>query len=149
MALALPPDHVLLAREFASKREVIEAIGRVMTDAGEVGPGYVRGMLDKEEQYSTWITEGVALPHGTNEVKREVRRNSVVLVQVPAGVDWGHGKPVYLAIGFAGRSDDQHVTLLAGLAEVLQNPENIARLRSSHSIAEVTRILTGNRGVSS
>ena len=149
MSFSLPPDHVLLDRRFTSKREVIEAIGRIMVEAGEVGPAYARGMLEKEEQYSTWITEGVALPHGTNDVKCEARRNSVVVVQLPAGVDWGEGKTVYVAIGFAGRGDDEHVGLLAGLAGVLQYPENIERLKFSGSVEEVTRILTVDQEVSS
>jgi mannitol/fructose-specific phosphotransferase system IIA component len=34
--------------------------------SGKVTPPYVEGMLEKECQYSTWVTEGVALPHGTN-----------------------------------------------------------------------------------
>ena len=146
MNLSLPPDHVLLNRTFASKQEVIRAIGEVMVGCGEVTPRYVRGMLEKEDQYSTWITDGVALPHGTNEVKSEVLRNSVVVVQIPNGVDWGGGKTVHVAIGLAGRGDDQHLKVLAALAGVLQDRANVERLRSSESEEEVIRILTAERG---
>jgi mannitol/fructose-specific phosphotransferase system IIA component len=147
MSFSLPPDHVLLSCEFASKLEAIDAIGRIMLDAGDVTPAYARGLIEKENQYSTWITDGVALPHGTNEVKCEVRRNSVVVVQMPKGVDWGEGKQVYVAIGFAGQGDDEHVGLMASLAEVLQYSENIERLRSSDSVSEVIRIMNGNQEV--
>jgi mannitol/fructose-specific phosphotransferase system IIA component len=146
MSIALPPDHVLLGRDFVSKREVIEAIGAVMVRAGDVAPPYARGMIEKEQQYSTWVTEGVALPHGTNEVKNQVLRNALVVVQLPGGVDWGGGKTVYVAIGLAGCGDDQHIALLSGLAAVLQNPENLRRLRSAASETEVIEILSAGNG---
>ena len=140
------PDHVLLNRRFASRREVIQAIGEVMVAAGEVGPGYARAMHDKEAQYSTWITDGVALPHGTNESKSLVRRNSLVVVQIPAGVDWGEGKTVYLAIGLAGTGNEEHLKLLAQLAGVLEDPANVERLRVATAAEEIVRILTSGDG---
>src|SRR5664280_2646582 len=99
MPFSLPSDHVLLNREFASKRDVIQAIGDLMVRSGEVRPAYARAMFEKEDQYSTWITGSVALPHGTNQAKQDVLRNSIVFVQIPKGVDWGNGKIVHLAIG--------------------------------------------------
>jgi mannitol/fructose-specific phosphotransferase system IIA component len=142
MPIPLDEEHVLLNQEYASKRDVIEAIGGVMVACGEVTPRYAEGMLRKEEMFSTWITEGVALPHGTNDVKSEVARNSVVLVQMPKGVDWGQGKTVHLAIGFAGRGDDEHVRLMTSIARVLQDGELMSRLRSVGDKSEVVRLLS-------
>jgi len=141
MSLPLDSARVLLDQRFASMRDAILAIGQVMLAHGDVTPRYVQGMLAKEAQYSTWVTEGVALPHGTNEVKNEVLRSSVVVAQAPQGVDWG-GKMVYLAIGLAGRGDDSHLSLLASLAGVLQHPELVEKLRTSKDKNEVVRILT-------
>jgi len=140
--LTLPPDHVLLNRKFASKQEVIRAIGEIMVRCGEVTPRYVLGMLEKEDQYSTWITEGVALPHGTNQVKCEVLRSSVVVAQIPDGVEWGNGKTVHVAIGLAGTGNEAHLKLLAALAAVLQHRANVERLRWSESEEEVIGMLT-------
>jgi PTS system mannitol-specific IIA component len=142
VSLSLTPDHVLLKRKFASKQDVIRVIGEIMVRSGEVTPRYVLGMFEKEDQYSTWITEGVALPHGTNEVKSEVLRNSVVLVQIQGGVEWGNGKTVHLAIGLAGTGNEEHLKLLAALAAVLQHRANVERLRSSDSEEEVIGMLT-------
>lgn len=136
--------HVLLGRRYSSKDEALRDIGAVMVASGSVTPRYVQGMLEKEERASTWITEDVALPHGTNEVKREVLRDCVVLAQVPDGVDWGGGRRVRLAIGLAGRGDDRHVRLLKSLALVLQSSEALARLRTTGDEAEVLRILAAH-----
>jgi mannitol PTS system EIIA component len=140
--LSITADHILLNRKFASKQEVIRAIGEVMVRCAEVTPRYVLGMLEKEDQYSTWITEGVALPHGTNEVKSEVLRSSVVVAQIPNGVEWGNGKTVHVAIGLAGTGNEEHLKVLAALAGVLQDRANVERLRWSDSEEEMIGMLT-------
>jgi mannitol/fructose-specific phosphotransferase system IIA component len=136
--------HVLLGRRYGSKQEVLTAIGDVMVSSGAVSPRYVEGMFDKEARVSTWITEDVALPHGTSEVKREVVRDCVVLVQMPEGIEWGGGRRVRLAIGLAGRGDDEHVRLLKVVARVLQSAEELAVLRGTNDEAEALRILTAH-----
>lgn len=143
MPVPLDIDHVLLGQTFWSKRDVVQAIGDVMLAHGEVTPRYVEGMFRKEEMFSTWVTEGVALPHGTNDVKDEVLRNSVVVVQIPEGVDWGQGMIVHLAIGFAGRGDDEHVKLMTSIARVLQDKNLMSQLRTSTDKREVVRIMGG------
>ncbi len=142
MSVSLDVNHILLGLELASKQEIIRAIGDRMVACGEVTARYVDGMLEKEEQCSTWITEGVALPHGTNAVKGEILRSSVVVAQLPQGVDWGGGKTVHLAIGVAGKGDDQHLKLLSGLARVLQHRPNVDRLIRAGDPRELVSILT-------
>jgi mannitol/fructose-specific phosphotransferase system IIA component len=135
--------HVLLGRRYRSKDEVLAEIGRVMMASGAVRPRYVEGMREKEARFGTWVTEDVALPHGTNEVKQEVLRDCVVLVQMPEGIDWGGGRRVRLAIGFAGCGDDRHVRLLKSIAQVLQSCEELARLRGTRDEVEARAILSG------
>ena len=142
MSISLDAQHVLLGREHQSKQDVIREIGDQMVAFGEVTPRYARGMLEKEEQSSTWITEGVALPHGTNAVKDEILQDSVVVAQVPKGVDWGGGKLVYLAIGLAGKGSQQHLKLLSGLAAILQYKDKVDKLTQTRDAGEVVAILT-------
>jgi mannitol/fructose-specific phosphotransferase system IIA component len=142
MSISLDTNHVLLGREYQSKQDVIREIGGRMVAFGEVTARYAQGMLEKEEQSSTWITEGVALPHGTNAVKDEILRDSVVVAQIPKGVDWGGGKLVYLAIGLAGRGSQKHLKLLSGLAAVLQHKDKVDKLMQTRDAAEVVAILT-------
>lgn len=142
MSISLDARHVLLGREHQSKHDVIREIGERMVAFGEVTPRYAQGMLEKEEQSSTWITEGVALPHGTNAVKDEILQDSVVVAQIPKGVDWGGGKLVYLAIGLAGKGSQQHLKLLSGLAAVLQHRDKVDKLMQTRDAGEVVAILT-------
>lgn len=141
-------QYVLLNRAYVSKRALIEEIGAIMVQAGAVTPSYVEGMLRKEEHGDTVVMPGVALPHGTNDVKSAVRRNILVLVQIPAGVAWGRGRTVSLAIGFAGTGDGAHVRVLSGIARLLSDPRALECLKTSPDADEVGRLLDSCRAVS-
>ena len=143
MPVPIEANHVLLGREPASREEAVRIIGELMIAAGEVTPQYLAGMLEKEATQGTWITDGVALPHGTNQVKPEIRRSSVVLLQMPKGVDWGGGRTVYLAFGLAANGDREHLRLLSGLAAVLERRELVDSLIAATDAAEVIAILAG------
>jgi len=44
------------------------------------------------------------------------------VLQLPAGVEWEDGEKVYLVIGIAASSDD-HIGILANLAEVIEDED--------------------------
>jgi mannitol/fructose-specific phosphotransferase system IIA component len=133
--------HVLLNRSYASRDDVLGEIGAVMVSTGAVTPAYVEGMRRKEDQGCTTVLPDVALPHGTFDVRSEVRRNALVVVQVPAGVDWGNGRRVRLVIGFAGAGDNAHIRLLSNLARVLGNQHALATLKTTTDIDVARRLL--------
>lgn len=128
----LPPLlEVILNHSFASKRDVIDAIGQVLVASSAVTPAYVEGMRRKEELGSTVIGSEVALPHGTRDVKDAVLRNALVIVPIPDGVEWTPGQFVRLAIGFAGVGDESHLRLLAAIARGLSDEKMVAQLKTA------------------
>jgi len=142
MPVPIDASHVLLGRAPASREEAVRTIGECMIAWGEVTPRYLEGMLEKEARHGTWLTEGVALPHGTSEVKAEIRRSSVVVLQMPTGVDWGNGRTVYLAFGVASQGDNEHLRLLSCLAAVLLRRELVERMIHATDPHEVVAILS-------
>ncbi len=143
MPVPIEASHILLGREPANREEAVRTIGELMIACGDVTPRYLEGMLEKEAKHGTWLTDGIALPHGTNEVKSEIRRSSVVVLQMPKGLDWGGGKIVYLAFGVAGLGDHEHLRLLSGLAAVLERNDLVERMVKTSDAAEVIGILSG------
>ena len=144
MPVPIDAGHILLGRQPASREEAVRTIGELMVAAGDVTGRYLDGMLEKEARHGTWITDGVALPHGTNDVKSEVRRSSVVVLQMPKGVDWGNGRTVYLAFGLAGKGDE-HLHLLANLAAVLERKELVEQMMHTTDADDVIAILSEAR----
>lgn len=110
------------------KDEVIREVGQMLCDSGYVDEGYIDGMLKRELTFATNIGNGIALPHGVEEAKKEIRRSGIAVMVFPEGTDWG-GEQVKLVIGIAGAGED-HLEILSTIAERLSDPADVERLAS-------------------
>ncbi|MFE0525960.1 PTS sugar transporter subunit IIA [Micromonospora parva] len=142
MAELLARDAIRLDERAGSRDEAISRCCAVLVEVGAVAPAYVDAMLAREQSVSTYIGEGVAIPHGTLNSKESVQRDALAVLRFPAGVDWdGFDVRVCVAIAAAG---DGHVDILAQLASVLMDPAQAQQLRESTSVDDVITILEGN-----
>lgn len=139
-AALLAPGAIRLAERAADKAEAIRACGQALVDCGAVDPAYVPAMLEREESVSTYIGEGVAIPHATLAGKAAVRRDALCFLRFPDGVDWD-GEAVTVCIGIAATGDG-HVEILGELAQILLDPERAEALRSAQSPDRVLAMLT-------
>ena len=100
----LSPQDIHLGAAAADKQEAIRQVAAALTDAGCVSAGYVDGMLQRELQTSTYLGNGIAIPHGTTDTRDLVLKTGVQVFQFPQGIAWGEGQTAYVAIGIAARS---------------------------------------------
>jgi PTS system mannitol-specific IIC component len=135
----LAADSVRLGLAPMTKQEAIRLSGQVLVDAGGADPAYIEGMLAREDQVSTYLGEGVAIPHGTNEARAHIKAAALGFLQFPDGIDWD-GNLVQVCIPIASASDD-HLEILSRLAEALMEPQVAERLRVTDSVAEVISLL--------
>jgi PTS system mannitol-specific IIA component len=135
----LTPDRVLFARTARDWEDAVRQVGAVLVGAGAVPEAYVEAMVDRDRDVSTFIGEGVAIPHGTLAGRDLVEHDALCVVQFPDGVDW-QGDDVVLCVGIAAKGEG-HVPILAQLAEVLMEPDRAAALRSAGTAAEVLDLL--------
>jgi len=136
----LTTEAVRLGQRASDKLDALRRSGAVLVDVGAVEPGYVDAMLAREELVSTFMGEGVAIPHGTNEARALVHRTALGFLQFPDGVDWGDGAMVRVCIPIAA-AGGEHMALLSALATVLVDPEKAEALRSAASADDVLAIL--------
>lgn len=140
VATLLRPGAVRLAEQAADKHEAIRLCGHLLVETGAVEAAYVPAMLEREESISTYIGEGVAIPHATLAGKEAVLRDALCFVRFPDGVDWD-GARVTVCIGIAARGDG-HVEILAELAQILLDPDRAESLRTAESVETVMAMLT-------
>ena len=50
---------------------------------------YVEAMLERDEMLSVYMGNFIAIPHGTDEAKKYVKKSGICIVQVPDGVNFG------------------------------------------------------------
>jgi mannitol/fructose-specific phosphotransferase system IIA component len=113
----------------ADRLDAVRRSGAALVGAGLVDAAYVDAMVEREQTLSTYLGEGFAMPHGTNDSRRHVRRAGLAVLRFPDGVDWD-GPRVSVAVAVASASDE-HVAILAALAGVLADPERAERLRTA------------------
>jgi len=132
--------NILLNQKSEGKFEAIEKSGRLLIDNGYVKESYIDGMKAREEVVSTYLGNGVAIPHAVNEYKKEILETGIVILQYPDGVDFGDGNIAYVVIGIAG-NDDEHIEILSKIAIVVSEEENVNRLRRASTKEEIVSIL--------
>lgn len=139
LAELLAPESIRLDAVATDKLDAVRQCGDALLTAGAVGAEYVDAMIEREERLTTYIGEGVAMPHGTVAGKDMVKQSAIVFLRFPDGVDWD-GERVDVAVGIAAQGDG-HVAVLTQLALILIDAEKAAALRGVTSADEVYRLL--------
>ena len=135
----LREENIFLNQEFAKKEEAIRFAGRALVKAGYVKESYIDAMIARDEMTSTYMGNDVAIPHGTEEAKKDVLNSGFTVLQVPNGVDFD-GQKVRLIFGIAGK-DGTHLEILSGIAVTCSDMANIEKLVEAKTAKEIMDIL--------
>ena len=131
-------------QQAANKEEAIRQVAAALVSAGNGADGYVAGMLAREQQTSTFLGNGIAIPHGTTDTRDQVLKTGVQVYQFPQGVTWGEGQTAYVAIGIAA-SSDEHLGLLRQLTHVLSDDAVAEQLKTATTAEELRALLMGEK----
>jgi PTS system mannitol-specific IIA component len=135
-------ENIVLNQALTTKEEAIRLTGKILIDRGYVQSSYVEKMLEREEMTSTYMGNFVAIPHGTDDAKKEVKESGIAIIQVPGGVDFGDGNIVKLIFGIAGKGDE-HLEILSNIAIVVSDEENVEKIVNASSKDEVLSFFEG------
>ena len=142
LADLLPREAVHLGLAPTDRDTAVRRAGERLVELGNVEPGYIETMHEREAMVSSFVGAGVAIPHGTDEGRAMVRRAGLALHQYPEGIDW-EGQTAHLTIAIAA-AEDEHLTVMSRLAQVLLDPATAERLHTTDSVDEVLEILLGD-----
>ena len=140
--LELSESNIHLNANAADKQQAIEMAASALVQADNVENDYLQGMLARELQTSTFLGNGIAIPHGTLDTRSMVKKTGVQVFQFPQGIEWSEGNVAYVVIGIAARSDE-HLSLLRQLTHVLSDEDTAAKLAKITDVAEFRAILMG------
>uniref|UniRef100_UPI00402724D8 PTS sugar transporter subunit IIA n=1 Tax=Agathobacter sp. TaxID=2021311 RepID=UPI00402724D8 len=136
----LYPENVKVGCKADTKENVIRQIGQMLVDSGYVNPSYVDAMVKREESFSTYMGNELALPHGVEEAKKEIKASGIAVMIFPEGTDWG-GETAKVVVGIAGVGEE-HLQILSVIAEQALEEGNMERIING-SAQEVYEILKG------
>ncbi|WMJ86402.1 PTS sugar transporter subunit IIA [Anaerocolumna sp. MB42-C2] len=136
----LQKTNIVLGCKAKPKEDVIREVGGLLYESGYVDENYIDAMLKRELSFSTNIGNGIALPHGVEEAKKDIKKSGIAVMVFPEGTLW-KDELVYVVIGIAGVGDE-HLEVLANIADILSAPEAVDNLRTS-SVDEIYNLFTG------
>ncbi len=140
-ALTITPGQILLSAQVATKDDVLKLIAQNLSSLGLVSGDYLEALASREEKVSTYLINGVAIPHGVNEAKDQVVKTGVFIVQAPQGVAWNDkGDVARLIVGIAAKGKD-HLSLLQRLTEVVMDEPLAQQLSATTDKNEILRAL--------
>jgi PTS system mannitol-specific IIA component len=130
---------IRLGATASSREEAVRLCGELLLSLGAVEKEYVDAMWERENIISSFMGEGVSLPHGTDASRQYVNFAQLVLVRFENPVEWD-GEKVKLCIGIAAKGDE-HGELLGNLAEKLLDETSYKQLMESNSTPELLELL--------
>ncbi len=141
--LQLNKTDISLQRQSDNAQSAIHSLAADLSSKKYVDEKYVNGMLAREKQNTTYLGNGIAIPHGTTDTRDLVKQTGLVVHHYPNGVDWGEGNIAYLAIGIAAKSDE-HLEILKQLTKVLSQDGTQDALKNAATADEIIAIVSGN-----
>ncbi|QEA30187.1 PTS mannitol transporter subunit IIA [Microbacterium sp. CBA3102] len=127
----LTPEQVRIHPGSATRDEALQEATDILVAAGAVTPAYVDAMRQREETVSTFMGNGLAIPHGTNDAKDAILASALSVVRYDGGVDWS-GDPTTFVIGIAGVGDE-HLEMLSRIAILFSEEDDVARLSAAQT----------------
>ncbi len=134
---------IKLNQQFANKEEAIRYCGQLLADGGYVKPDYIDAMVRRDQELSVYMGNFIAIPHGTDDAKKEVLKTGVTVVQVPKGVNFGTEEDPQIAtvlFGIAGLGNE-HLELIQKISIFCADVDNVVKLADAQSQDEIIRLL--------
>lgn len=135
----LEPSRIRLRGHAGDRDGAIREVSQMLVDSGAVSPAYVDAMFAREATVSTFMGNGLAIPHGTDEAKDEIRRSALAVVRYDEPIDWG-GQPVRFAIGIAGKNGE-HIGILSAIAIAFSEEDQVAQLLAASTPEKLIDLL--------
>ncbi|HEY5224157.1 MAG TPA: PTS sugar transporter subunit IIA [Microbacteriaceae bacterium] len=138
----LPDAAISLRIRALDWRDAVRLAGEALSRSGATRAEYTDRMLQLVDDYGAYIViaPGLALAHA--RPGPDVHRDGLSVVTLSNPVVFGHphNDPVSIVVGLAVATPDAHVTTIAALANVFNDPQAITRLAAATEPDEVRRI---------
>lgn len=140
----LAPESIELNGRAAGKKETLDQMVALMANSGRLNDveKYRRGVYAREEEGTTGIGEGIAIPHCKSDA---VNRPGLAAMVVKGGVDFdaldgGRADLIFL-IAAPDTGDNVHLDVLSRLSVLLMDETFTSGLRNAETIEEFLNVI--------
>ena len=123
------------------KFDAIRMAGRMLVSNGCVDEEYIQAMVDRENTVTTYIGQGVAIPHGVGTAKQYIKKTGLVVLQFKDGVDFD-GEKAYILVGIAALGDE-HLPILTSIAKIMMEEDQLEEILHANNAEIIYNSFTG------
>ena len=140
----LAPESIDLNGSAAGKKEVLDQMVALMAKSGKINDveTYRKGVYAREEESTTGIGEGIAIPHCKSDA---VSKPGLAAMVLKDGVDFDalDGEKVHLIflIAAPNTEDNVHLDVLSKLSVLLMDENFTNSLKSATSVGEFLAVI--------
>ena len=140
----LDDKSIRLNAEVHSKKEVLDTLVDLMDASGKLNDieTYRKGVYAREEEGSTGIGEGIAIPHCKSAA---VNQAGLAAMVAPKGVEFDSldGEPanIFFLIAAPDTADNVHLDVLSHLSVLLMDPDFTGKLREAETVEEFKKVI--------
>ena len=140
----LDERSIMLDADVKTKQETLDTAVELMVESEKINnkEKYLKGVYAREEEGTTGIGEGIAIPHCKSDA---VSKPGLAAMVIPNGVDFDalDGEPVQLLFLIAApdTEDNVHLDVLSKLSVLLMDEDFTANLKKAKSVKEFLQII--------
>lgn len=146
----LSPESICCDVHSSSKKRLLEIISQQLARNSEdlSAREIFESLCARERLGSTGLGKGVAIPHGRVKGNRSIQA-SFIRLKKPLQFDSADGEPVDLlfAMTVPENCNEDHLKLLAQVAELFSDPELLKALREAKSSSSLLQLLSNSHQV--
>ncbi|MBF7095582.1 PTS sugar transporter subunit IIA [Alkalibacter mobilis] len=143
MTKLLTDKRVSFDLKSTTKNDVISELTGILTNDGVISDEgeFIGAVLKREEEFSTGIGMGVAIPHGKNKA---VKEPAIAFGRSSAGIDFESMDELpahlFFIIAVPEKSDDVHLKVLAEISRKLMHQDVRDKLMNVSTYEELIEV---------
>ena len=140
----LDDKSIRLNAEVHSKKEALDTLVDLMDASGKLNDidTYRKGVYAREEEGSTGIGEGIAIPHCKSAA---VNQAGLAAMVAPKGVEFdsldGEPSNLFFLIAAPDTADNVHLDVLSHLSVLLMDSDFTGKLREAETVEEFKKVI--------
>jgi PTS system nitrogen regulatory IIA component len=125
----------------STKKKALQQAALMLAEGTDLSSAQMLQHLSKREQLgSTFIGHGIAIPHARIP---GIKQNKLCYCRFEEMIDYDdHSAQILIAIAFTEEAPEEHVAVLAKLAQVIDNKTSRQCLLHTNDKSEIVRVLS-------
>ncbi|HGP2816706.1 TPA: PTS sugar transporter subunit IIA [Salmonella enterica] len=120
MISTITADNLHLGCQARNKSDVLTMVANTFKDKGYVSQDCINFLNEREKQVSTFLGNGITLPHLPKSATDIIVKTGIEIFQFPDGVIWDRNNVMFITIGVIAK-EKEHIDVLREIALIFSD----------------------------